>query len=65
MPTNPWIGGALLIVPDHIKGKVRLGLTPNQSMIILYHHDNVPFCNSVPLCHIYCFVTVPFSNVPF
>ncbi len=31
-PINPWVGGVLLLVTDHIQRKVRLGLAPNQSM---------------------------------
>ncbi len=32
-PTNPWVGGVLLIVTDRIQSKVRLGLMPNQFMV--------------------------------
>jgi hypothetical protein len=74
---NPWVGGALLIVTDHIRvmlGKVKLGLTSNQSNMILYRYDNVLFC-SVPFCirvpfvttyhffYICRFVTVSFSGI--
>jgi hypothetical protein len=47
-PINPWVGGVLLIVTDHIQGTVRLGLTPNQSMDWWTSIDsdcNVLLCN--------------------
>jgi hypothetical protein len=31
-PTNPWVGGVLLVVTYHIQGKLRIGYIPNQSM---------------------------------
>jgi hypothetical protein len=29
MPTNPWVGGVLLVVTDHIKVRLGEGYTPN------------------------------------
>jgi hypothetical protein len=57
-------------VTDHIQGSVKLDLTRNQSITTLYRYDNVTFCNvqfcnNVPFCHLYRFVTVLLSNVPF
>ncbi len=52
------------------QGSVKLDLTRNQSITTLYRYDNVTFCNvqfcnNVPFCHVYQFVTVLLSNVSF
>ncbi len=44
MPNYPWVGGVLLVVTDHIQGKVRLAKCPTNPWVggvLLVVTDNI------------------------